>query len=171
VEDQRGIPFVGPAGTLLQRAVADAGISRGDVYVTNAVDHFRFTMRGKRRIHATPQVAHIRACKPWLDAEIADVAARLVVCLGATAAKALLGNKFRITRDRGVLIDKVADTPPQSLATAHPSSAADLLLGIFAASRAQEFAAVDPTLTTLLEHPPTSVEAFLRAEMADNATA
>ena len=90
-EDRQGIPFVGPAGKVLQQALAEAGIGVDQVYVTNAVKHFRFTERGKRRIHATPQVSHIRACRPWLEAELNLVDPALIVCLGATAAKALLG--------------------------------------------------------------------------------
>ena len=92
VEDRKGIPFVGPAGRLLQDALDEAGVPREDVYVTNAVKHFRFTERGKRRIHATPQVSHIKACLPWLEAELTLVDPALIVCLGATAARALLGS-------------------------------------------------------------------------------
>ena len=123
VEDREGIPFVGPAGRLLQQAVEEAGIDRSGVYVTNAVKHFRFELRGRRRIHQTPQVRHIRACRPWLTAEIAAVEPRLIVCLGAIAAKSLLGNDFRITSDRGRLVD--ADIDGRShrvIATAHPSA-------------------------------------------------
>ena len=87
VEDREGIPFVGPAGRLLQQALNEAGVGRADVYVTNAVKHFRFETRGKRRIHQTPQIRHIKACRPWLDAELAAVEPQLVVCLGAVAAK------------------------------------------------------------------------------------
>ena len=123
VEDQRGIPFVGPAGTLLQRALAEAGIGVADVYVTNAVKHFRFTERGKRRIHATPQPTHIRACRPWLEAELRRVDPQLVVCLGATAAKSLLGPSFRLTQQRGEVADH--ETPVgvrRAMATLHPSA-------------------------------------------------
>lgn len=123
VEDQRGLPFVGPAGQLLQRALADAEIAVADVYVTNAVKHFRFTLQGKRRIHATPQASHIKACRPWLDAELAQVRPDLVVLLGASAGKALLGSDFRITRDRGRLIEEqTAGAVLRLLATAHPSA-------------------------------------------------
>jgi DNA polymerase len=122
-EDQRGIPFVGPAGRLLQRALDDAGAAREDLYVTNAVKHFRFKAQGKRRIHATPDASHIAACKPWLVAELRQVAPQLVVCLGATAAKALLGNDFRVTKQRGAVLER--DTSlglRRFLATVHPSS-------------------------------------------------
>lgn len=123
VEDQRGIPFVGPAGKLLQRALAEAGVGVADVYVTNAVKHFRFTERGKRRIHATPQVSHIKACRPWLEAEITDVDPRLVVCLGATAAKSLLGPSFRLTQQRGQVLELPTPVGVRPvLATIHPSA-------------------------------------------------
>jgi uracil-DNA glycosylase family protein len=122
-EDRQGIPFVGPAGKLLQRALAEAGVAVSDVYVTNAVKHFRFTERGKRRIHATPQVTHIQACRPWLEAELTNVDPKLVVCLGATAARSLLGSGFRVTQQRGKVLE--LPTPVgerQVLATVHPSS-------------------------------------------------
>jgi len=122
-EDRRGIPFVGPAGQLLQRALAEAGIEVRDVYVTNAVKHFRFTERGKRRIHATPQMTHIKACRPWLEAELTVVDPQLIVCLGSTAAKALLGSTFRVTQSRGQVLEH--ETPVgvrRVLATVHPSS-------------------------------------------------
>ena len=123
VEDRQGIPFVGPAGTLLQRALADAEVDVSDVYVTNAVKHFRFTLRGKRRIHATPLVSHIKACRPWIEAELRVVDPRLIVCLGATAAKALLGNDFRVTQQRGQVLDLATPVGVRPvLATAHPSS-------------------------------------------------
>jgi DNA polymerase len=123
VEDQRGIPFVGPAGRLLQRALDDAGIGVADVYVTNAVKHFRFTLSGKRRIHATPQVSHIKACRPWLEAELTDVDPRLVVCLGATAAKSLLGPAFRLTQQRGQVREMATPVGVRPvLATIHPSA-------------------------------------------------
>ncbi len=104
VEDQRGEPFVGPAGVLLRRAVGDAGISPDDIYITNAVKHFKFRRMGKRRIHQTPDRMEIMACRPWLLAEFAQVAPRVVVALGATAAQALLGPSFRVTKQRGVLL-------------------------------------------------------------------
>lgn len=122
-EDRQGVPFVGPAGKLLQRALSDAGVAVADVYVTNAVKHFRFTERGKRRIHATPQVSHIQACRPWLEAELTNVNPTLVVCLGATAARSLLGAGFRVTQQRGKVLE--LQTPVgerRVLATVHPSS-------------------------------------------------
>jgi len=123
VEDQRGIPFVGPAGRLLQRALTEAEVAVADVYVTNAVKHFRFTLRGKRRIHATPQLTHIKACRPWLEAELREVDPRLVVCLGATAAKSLLGPAFRLTQQRGQVLELPTPQGVRSvLATIHPSA-------------------------------------------------
>jgi uracil-DNA glycosylase family protein len=123
VEDRRGIPFVGPAGRLLQEALDEAGVPREAVYVTNAVKHFRFTERGKRRIHQTPELAHITACRPWLVAELRAVAPEVVVVLGATAAKSLLGNQFRVTQHRGEVLEQ--ETPAGTLRlvpTVHPSS-------------------------------------------------
>src|SRR2546423_11075268 len=133
VEDQRGEPFVGPAGVLLRRAVGDAGLDPADLYVTNAVKHFKFRRMGKRRIHQTPDRIEIVACRPWLLAEFAQVAPRVVVALGATAAQALLGPAFRVTRQRGVLMPwpESAWHPEdfaqpgrsaQILATLHPSA-------------------------------------------------
>jgi uracil-DNA glycosylase len=122
-EDRQGIPFVGPAGKLLQRALSDAGVAVGDVYVTNAVKHFRFTERGKRRIHATPQVSHIQACRPWLEAELTNVNPTLIVCLGATAARSLLGAGFRVTQQRGKVLELPTPVGERRvLATVHPSS-------------------------------------------------
>jgi uracil-DNA glycosylase family protein len=123
VEDQRGLPFVGPAGRLLQKALDEAGADRSMLYVTNAVKHFRFTWQGKRRLHQTPDVANVNACRPWLAAEIARVDPQLVVVLGATAGKSLLGNGFRVTKDRGVVFER--ETPVGTrrfLATIHPSA-------------------------------------------------
>jgi len=123
VEDRQGIPFVGPAGRLLQDALAEAGVHKEDVYVTNAVKHFRFTERGKRRIHATPQVTHIRACLPWLEAEVKLVDPALIVCLGATAARALLGSSFRVTKQRGEVLELATPVGVRLvLATVHPSA-------------------------------------------------
>jgi uracil-DNA glycosylase len=123
VEDRKGIPFVGPAGRLLQDALDEAGVPRKDVYVTNAVKHFRFTERGKRRIHATPQVRHIKACRPWLEAELTVVDPALIVCLGAVAARSLLGTTFKVTQERGQVLE--LPTPigiRRVLATVHPSA-------------------------------------------------
>jgi uracil-DNA glycosylase family protein len=123
VEDRKGIPFVGPAGRLLQDALDEAGVPRKDVYVTNAVKHFRFTERGKRRIHATPQVSHIKACRPWLEAELSVVDPALIVCLGAVAARSLLGTTFKVTQERGQVLE--LPTPigiRRVLATVHPSA-------------------------------------------------
>ena len=123
VEDRKGIPFVGPAGKLLQEALDEAGVRREDVYVTNAVKHFRFTERGKRRIHQTPQVTHIRACLPWLEAEMTLVDPALIVCLGATAARALLGSSFRVTKQRGQVLELATPVGIRPvLATVHPSA-------------------------------------------------
>ncbi|MBM0229903.1 MULTISPECIES: UdgX family uracil-DNA binding protein [Micromonospora] len=143
MEDQKGLPFVGPAGRLLRKAVDDAGIDPGHIYLTNAVKHFRFELRGKRRIHQSPDRVHITACRPWLVAEFARLHPEVVVVLGATAAKALLGPTFRVTKQRGELLPwpasaqhpedftrvpvdntgKVADAPEaRLLATIHPSA-------------------------------------------------
>jgi len=131
VEDQKGLPFVGPAGRLLREAVDDASIDATDVYITNAVKHFRFELRGRRRVHQTPGPAHIEACRPWLVAEFALLRPELVVILGATAAKALLGPAFRVTRSRGQVMPWPAsaqhpeDFPVaqiRAIATIHPSA-------------------------------------------------
>jgi DNA polymerase len=119
-EDLTGHPFVGPAGKLLDRALAEAGIDRADVYLTNVVKHFKWEPRGKRRIHKKPNAAEIAACRPWLDAEIVLVKPRAIVCLGATAAQALLGRQFKVTAHRGELIP--SPLAPFVLATVHPSS-------------------------------------------------
>jgi uracil-DNA glycosylase family protein len=119
-EDRRGKPFVGPAGRLLDRALAEAGIGRQQAYVTNVVKHFKWKPRGKRRIHEKPNAAEIAACIPWLEAEIEAVSPRLIVLLGATAAQALLGRDFRVTRQRGQVVPSPAGAP--ALATVHPSS-------------------------------------------------
>src|SRR5919201_6926682 len=121
-EDVEGRPFVGPAGKLLDRALDEAGIDRTKVYVTNAVKHFKWTPapRGKRRIHKKPAAEEIRACRPWLDAEIDEVRPKVIVALGATAAQALMGPKFRLTQHRGELLD--SDIGPLISATVHPSS-------------------------------------------------
>jgi DNA polymerase len=119
-EDLAGRPFVGPAGKLLDRALADVGIDRADVYVTNVVKHFKWEPRGKRRIHKKPSASEIAACRPWLDAEIALIKPRAIVCLGATAAQALLGRQFKVTAHRGEFI--ASPLAPLVLATVHPSS-------------------------------------------------
>jgi uracil-DNA glycosylase len=119
-EDLAGRPFVGPAGRLLDRALEAAGIDRRSVYVSNAVKHFKWEPRGKRRIHQKPNAREIRACRPWLEAEIAVVRPRAIVCLGATAAQALLGRTFRVTEHRGELV--ASPLAPLVMATVHPSS-------------------------------------------------
>ena len=119
-EDLQGLPFVGPAGALLDKALEKAGIDREETYVTNAVKHFKWEPRGKRRIHKKPNSIEIAACHAWLDAEIAVVKPEVIVCLGATAAQALLGRNFRVTQQRGQLL--AFDAAPYVLATVHPSS-------------------------------------------------
>jgi uracil-DNA glycosylase family protein len=119
-EDREGHPFVGPAGAVLDRALREAGIERGDVYLTNVVKHFRYRARGKRRIHQRPEREHVQACRPWLDAELAVVRPRVLVCLGAVAAQGLLGSKVRVTRDRGEPIE--SDLAEWVTVTVHPSS-------------------------------------------------
>jgi uracil-DNA glycosylase len=119
-EDLQGHPFVGPSGGVLDRALADAAIDRSLAYVTNVVKHFRFEERGKRRLHKKPTMAEIRACQPWFEAEIELLKPKVIVCLGATAAQALLGNKFRLMQQRGVpLKDRRAE---YVVATVHPSA-------------------------------------------------
>jgi DNA polymerase len=119
-EDLQGAPFVGPAGEVFERALAEAGLEREKVYVTNAVKHFKFEQRGKRRIHQTPRATELNACRPWLEAELALIKPEVLVCLGATAARAIFGDKFRITRDRG----HFAPTrwAAKTIATYHPSA-------------------------------------------------
>lgn len=121
-EDRSGHPFIGPAGRILDQALAEAGIHRPDVYVTNVVKHFKWvaTARGKRRIHKKPRSLEIEACRPWLDAELEVVKPEVVVCLGASAAQAILGKDFRVTRDRGKPIP--SPIAPTVIATVHPSS-------------------------------------------------
>lgn len=119
-EDIEGKPFVGPAGKLLDGALAEAGIDRTEVYVTNVVKHFKWEPRGKRRIHRKPNAKEIAACRPWLDAEIAAVGPRIIVCLGATAAEALLGREFRVTQHRGEVLE--SGLAAVVMATVHPSS-------------------------------------------------
>ena len=119
-EDQQGKPFVGPAGTLLRTVLNEAGIDLDRVYLTNVVKHFKWEPRGKRRIHKTPNASEIKACRFWLDAEIAVLKPKVIVCLGATAAQALLGRGFRVTQHRGELID--SNLAPHVTATIHPSA-------------------------------------------------
>lgn len=119
-EDLQGRPFVGPAGALFDKALGEAGIDRKETYVTNAVKHFKWEPRGKRRIHKKPNSLEIAACRPWLDVEIELVKPEVIVCLGATAAQALLGRAFRVTKQRGRLLPFAA--APHVLATVHPSS-------------------------------------------------
>src|SRR5215210_2508087 len=143
-EDTEGHPFVGPAGRLLDSALSAAGIRRDDVYITNAVKHFRWEARGKRRIHKKPSMEQVNACRPWLEAEIDLVGPEVVVCLGATAAQALLGRDFRVSRQRGEFVpmagglgDPSEVAGPLITATVHPSS----ILRAPDASREEEMAA------------------------------
>src|SRR5437870_6293569 len=119
-EDLKGAPFVGPAGEVLDRALVEVGLDRERLYVTNAVKHFKFIERGKRRIHQTPRASELAACRPWLEAELAAIRPEILVCLGATAARAIIGDSFRITRDHG----RFAATrwAPKTIATFHPSA-------------------------------------------------
>ena len=119
-EDRAGKPFVGPSGKLLNDALEQAGVPRDECYVTNAVKHFKFEQRGKRRIHQTPRANELQACRPWLDAELTLIKPEILVCLGATAARAIFGDTFRITKDRG----HFAPTrwAPKTIATYHPSA-------------------------------------------------
>jgi uracil-DNA glycosylase family protein len=135
-EDLAGKPFVGPAGMLLDRALEEAGIDRGEVFVTNAVKHFKFEERGKRRIHKKPSAAEIRACKPWLNAELARIRPEVIVCLGATAAAAVLGPRHQLMKERGRFFEH-----PQArtvTATVHPSA---ILRSPDPDSRARDYAA------------------------------
>ena len=119
-EDRAGRPFVGPAGKLLDRALEEAGIDRKAAYVTNAVKHFKWEARGKRRIHAKPSCSEVAACRPWLEAELAVVKPTVLVLLGAVAAQGLLGKQFRVTKQRGELVD--SPLAPYVTATIHPSA-------------------------------------------------
>jgi uracil-DNA glycosylase family protein len=119
-EDRVGRPFVGPAGQLLDRCLAAAGIDRGGAYVSNVVKHFKWVPRGKRRIHGKPNAREIQACRPWLEAEIAAIRPKVLVCLGATAAQAMLGRAFRVSLDRGRPVP--SPLAPHVLATVHPSA-------------------------------------------------
>ena len=119
-EDLKGSPFVGPAGRLFDKALAEAAIDRDSVYVTNVVKHFKWIPKGKRRLHQNPRASEVEACLPWLAAELDVVKPRILVCLGATASQALLGPEFRVTRDRGKWLD--SPMAERMLATVHPSS-------------------------------------------------
>ena len=119
-EDEIGRPFVGPAGQLLEDALGEAGIDRADTFLTNAVKHFKWTPRGKRRIHQKPNASEVAACRPWVVAELEVVQPRVLVCLGATAAQSLLGRGVRVTRDRGRPLE--SSLAPVAFATVHPSS-------------------------------------------------
>lgn len=134
-EDLAGKPFVGPAGHLLDQALEEAGIDRRNAYVTNVVKHFKWEARGKRRIHKKPNLSEITACRPWLDAEIKVVKPRVLLCLGSTAAQALLGKDFRVTRERGNFVE--SDLAEYVSATVHPSS----ILRAHDADREREIAA------------------------------
>jgi uracil-DNA glycosylase len=118
-EDRQGHPFVGPAGRLLDRALVDAGIDRSLVYLTNAVKHFKFEERGKRRLHKKPNSAEIRACRPWLEAELGLIQPKILVCLGATAAQTVFGGSYRLTRERGKFVANAF--APNAISTVPPS--------------------------------------------------
>src|SRR4051812_19125991 len=119
-EDRQGEPFVGPAGAMLDKALEDAGLPRRDVYVTNAVKHFKWEPRGKRRIHKKPRASEIKACRPWLEAELRAVKPQVVVCLGATAAQSMLGAQFKLMQNRGKVV--VSPLAERVVATIHPSA-------------------------------------------------
>ena len=155
-EDMYGHPFVGPAGKLLDEALLEAGIDRDQVYITNVVKHFKWTPadRGKRRIHKKPRVSEIEACRPWLDAEIEIVKPQVLLCLGATAARALLGASFSVTRQRGRTVKSTL--APTVLATVHPSSILRALDDQSRRRQMQEFVADLKTVAALLRrnHQP-----------------
>jgi DNA polymerase len=131
-EDRQGIPFVGPAGAMLDKAFEDAGIARSDVYLTNAVKHFKWEPRGKRRIHKKPRMSEIKACRPWLEAELRAIKPLIVVCLGAVAAQSIMGSQFKLMQNRGKLLPAPAglaeaqgakaEGPEHVIATIHPSA-------------------------------------------------
>ena len=146
-EDLAGRPFVGPAGRLLDQALVEAGIDRTSVYVTNAVKHFKWEPRGKRRLHKRPDAVEVAACRPWLDREIELVQPRVVVCLGATAAQALLGRSFKVTKQRGEVFPQPAGHV--ITATVHPSS---ILRAPDAAARDSELAAFTEDLRQVAKH-------------------
>jgi uracil-DNA glycosylase len=148
-EDLAGRPFVGPAGQLLDRALEAAGIDRKDAYVTNAVKHFSWEPRGKRRIRKKPRASEIRACRPWLDAEISLVKPKVLVCLGATAAQALLGRNFGVIRNRGKLVK--SGIAPHVMATIHPSALLRLPEGADRHAEMQRFVKDLQTISPLLK--------------------
>ena len=143
-EDKAGTPFVGPAGKLFDQALEEAAIDRSSTYVTNVVKHFKWKGQGKRRIHQKPNWSEIAACSPWLEAELAVVKPKVLVCLGATAAQALLGRKFRVTQHRGEVVS--SDLAPVVIATVHPSSI------LRADDRESEFSAFVDDLRTVTAH-------------------
>ena len=155
-EDIAGHPFVGPAGRLLDKALAEAGIDRSRVYVTNVVKHFKWEPRGKRRMHAKPNAAEIGACRPWLETEIALVKPRVLVCLGATAAQALLGRAFKVTKQRGEFV--ASPLAPLATATVHPSS---ILRAPDDESRREEMRAFVEDLKTIAKRLAKAATAFL----------
>ena len=146
-EDLAGRPFVGPAGKILDQALDDAGIDRSTVYVTNAVKHFKWEARGKRRLHKRPDAVEVAACRPWLDKEIELIRPKVVVCLGATAAQALLGRSFKVTKQRGEIFPQEAGHV--ITATVHPSS---ILRAPDAATRESELAAFTADLRQVAKH-------------------
>ena len=119
-EDRQGHPFVGPAGAVLDKALEKAGLMRSDVFLTNAVKHFKWEPRGKRRIHQKPRISEIRACRPWLDAELGIVKPSVVVCLGAVAAQCIFGSQFKLMQQRGRVLE--SPVSPRTLATIHPAA-------------------------------------------------
>jgi len=127
-EDRQGVPFVGPAGAMLDKALEDAGIPRSEVYLTNAVKHFKWEPRGKRRIHKKPRISEIKACRPWLEAELRAVKLQILVCLGATAAQSVMGSQFKLMQNRGKLLALPPDSKESALpveqvvTTIHPSA-------------------------------------------------
>jgi len=141
-EDREGEPFVGPAGALLDKALADAGIPRGDVYLTNAVKHFKWEPRGKRRIHKKPRLSEMKACRPWLEAEVKVVKPAIVVCLGATAAQSVMGSQFKLMAERGQVLR--SPLALKVIATIHPSA---VLRAPDAEARRQAYAMLVADLT------------------------
>jgi uracil-DNA glycosylase len=146
-EDRAGKPFVGPAGRLLDQALEEVGIDRSTTYVTNAVKHFKFEQRGRRRVHSKPNAREVQACKPWLVAEMQVIRPPIVVALGATAAQALMGNAFRVTKERGV--PRETQWAPFTLATYHPSA---LLRAPDEASRKRAYGEFVSDLKTVAKH-------------------